>query len=159
MQLNNLQINHAKDHTFEVGLLDQLNYGITSNRLIIRHFLATIEDYYSWCKKGGTGNLNPDKTRLFDIATLTIEHIHAKNPTSPNLDLDPMVNNLGNLSFWGGNDNSKAGNKPFNLKRSDYSGSSIALNRDLATLSIWDIDEVRKRQKLLIDMALKIFSA
>ncbi|HNP87514.1 MAG TPA: DUF262 domain-containing HNH endonuclease family protein [Kouleothrix sp.] len=158
-QLNNLQINHAKDHTFEVGLLDQLNYGITSNRLIIRHFLSTIEDYYYWCKKGGTGNLNPDRTRLFDIATLTIEHIHAKNPTSPNPDLDPIVNNLGNLSFWGGNDNSKAGNKPFNLKRSDYSGSSIALNRDLATLSIWDINEVRKRQKLLIDMALKIFSA
>ena len=159
IELKGLQSTHAKDDKFTAGLLDQLNYGITSNRVIIRYFLSTVEDYYYWYTKGGKGNLSPDKTRLFDINTLTIEHIHAKNPLSLDKDLDPIVNTLGNLSFWGASDNSSAGNKPFNVKCLEYGKSSIALNRNLADLPTWDINELKKRQQLLIDIALKIFSA
>lgn len=158
-QLQKLQITNAKDTSFENDLLDQLNYDTQSMRVVIRYFLSTIEDYYAWYLNGSNGKLKPDKTRVFDINTLTIEHVHAQNPQAADPQLDPKVHMIGNLSFWGATDNQAAGNSPFGTKKARYQQSSIALNRELAKLPNWDINQFNNRQKLLVAIALKIFSA
>lgn len=157
--LQKLQDEHAKDRTFENGILDQLNYGIPSMRIIIRYFLATVEDYYVSYKKGSNGKMVPDKTRLLDVNNITIEHIYPQNPKVSDPLLDVKVNSIGNLSFWCAQDNVVASNKVFPLKMPSYSQSSIAINRELAKLSDWTVKEYSDRQKELIYLAMKIFSA
>lgn len=158
-QLQGLQDSHAKDLAFTHDLLEQLSYNAQSMRIIIRYFLSTIEDYYKWYHQGANGKPVPDKTRVFDLNTLTIEHIHAQNPQTPNQPLDMQVHSLPNLSFWGASDNQAASNSSFLTKKSMYQASSVALNRELANLANWDVAEFTSRQQKLIKMALKIFTA
>jgi uncharacterized protein with ParB-like and HNH nuclease domain len=137
--------------------LAKLSYDDSTQRRIIRHFLTTLEDYYTWFNKGAKRKAKPDKSRSFDVMQNTIEHIYPQNPKTPTADLAPLVNDIGNLSFWGPDDNVEAGNKSFTDKKKLYISSSVRLNRELASLPDWNKAELEGRRKRLIEMALKIF--
>ena len=137
--------------------LTKLSYDDSTQRRIIRHFLTTLEDYYAWLNKGAKGKPKPDKSRMFDVTQNTIEHIHPQNPKVSVPSLDALVNDIGNLSFWGPDDNVRAGNKSFAEKKKLYLNSGVGLNRELASLADWNEAQLEIRRQRLIDMALKIF--
>lgn len=157
--LKKLQDKYAYDSLFRTNLLEKVRYDESSNRANIKYFLSTLEDYYKWYQYGHSGFPNPNTMTVFDLNTITIEHIYPQNPTIPDLSLSDKVHNIGNLSFWAGDENQKAGNKDFINKKPLYEKSNVQLNRELFSLSVWDIDEFTKRQNRIIDMALKIFTA
>jgi len=159
--LQTLQAANARDATFANALADKLVYQTPAMRKIVRYFLSTLEDYYQWYQQGKRGSPTPDKTHVFDLGTLTIEHIYPQNPTPGAVDpaLAPYTHTVGNLSFWSANDNQAASNNPFQAKQPLYQNSSVALNRELANLQDWNINELRSRQDRLITIAQTIFTA
>lgn len=159
--LQSLQTTNARESTFTNTLKDKLTYQTSSMRQIIRYFLSTLEDYYQWYTRGASGIPTPDKTRVFDLNTLTIEHIYPQNPSpsATNPLLEPYTHTIGNLSFWSVNENQTASNSPFGVKQPHYQSSSVALNRELATLAGWDVSELNQRRDRLMDMAKNIFTA
>lgn len=160
--LRQLQNVHAPDDTFESLLEQKLNYQASSSarKMIIRHFLTTIENHRVWCQNGANGKPKPDMTSVFDLSQATIEHIYPQNADNSSRirSLEPLKNDIGNLSFWSGSDNSKVGNKPFADKKKFYENSNVMLNRKLAELSDWDEQALIARRTQLIKMAKKIFS-
>ncbi|OBW95868.1 DUF262 domain-containing protein [Gallibacterium salpingitidis] len=92
---------------------------------------------------------------------ITIEHIFPQNPDSQwKKDLseedynelkETYMNTIGNLTLSG--NNGKLGNKSFKDKRDKddvgYKDSRLWLNRYLATLGKWDLEEIEKRFEVL----------
>lgn len=160
-ELQQLQDVHAPDDTFESLLEQKLSYqGNSSRKMLIRHFLTTIEDHRVWCQNGANGKPKPDITSVFDLSKATIEHIYPQNAddSSQIPTLEPLKNDIGNLSFWSGSDNSKVGNKPFVDKKGFYANSNVMLNRKLSELSDWDEKTLITRKKHLIKMSKKVFT-
>ncbi|MBW4498139.1 MAG: HNH endonuclease family protein [Scytonema hyalinum WJT4-NPBG1] len=128
----------------------------------LKYFLMTIEYHYQWYKNGGVGDaICIDKSRVYDFAGTSIEHIYPQK-ASPNLrdeKLEPLKNTLGNLTILDPAQNTLSGNDPFLAKRSTYQDSSVLVTRDIATNSTWTEQEVENHKNLLIDVALKIFNA
>jgi hypothetical protein len=148
----------ASDSIFSNALRDQLRYDAGSAaRTNIRHLLTVIEDYRPWVKQGASGKPKPSMLAITDLGQVTIEHIHAQNAKHPDADLDPRVDRLGNLSYWGPDDNSAASNLPFSAKKGAYAASSVTLNHDLAALAIWDLAALNARETQLIKEACLIF--
>jgi hypothetical protein len=160
-KLQALQTSNARDSTFANALTDKLIYRTPSMRQVIRYFLSTIEDYYQWYSHGMSGDPTPDKTRVFDLNSLTIEHIYPQNPAPGESDsgFEPYTHTVGNLSFWSASDNQAASNSPFAVKQPLYHGSSVALNRELATLPTWNLGELNARRDRLISIAQEVFKA
>jgi uncharacterized protein DUF262/uncharacterized protein DUF1524 len=149
----------ASDAIFSNALKDQLSYDAGSAaKTNIRHLLTVIEDYRPWVKQGASGKPKPSMLAITDLGQVTIEHIHAQNAKQPDPDLDPRVSRLGNLSYWGPDDNSAAGNLPFADKKAAYAASSVTLNHDLATLPVWDLAAFEAREEQLIKEACLIFT-
>jgi len=154
-----LQKANAPDKLFEETMRQKLNYKMLSKNYI-RYFLITIEEYLGWYRQGASGKpIIMDTARIFDFEKCTIEHIYSQKSIPPDPALEPVKNDIGNLSFWGPNENSKVGNKPFMDKRSFYGQSPILLNLELANLPTWDVTTLNMRKKKLIEIALIIFSA
>ena len=156
--LKELIAEDASDSLFQSGLTERLTYSASAS-LRIRHFLSTLEDYRSWYDGGAQGKPRPNTTSVFDIASLEVEHIYPQSPKegNTNAELEPLKHDLGNLSFWGEHDNKAASNADFSEKKAMYADSSVSLNRSLADLNAWDREELEKRRKQLVDMAVKIF--
>lgn len=160
-ELQTLQTASARESTFANALTDKLVYQTPSMRQIIRYFLSTLEDYYQWYAQGASGDPKPDRTRVFDLNTLTIEHIYPQHPApgTEKPSLEPYIHTVVNLSFWSASDNQAASNSPFSAKQPLYRNSSVALNRELAELTDWDEDALNSRRDRLIAMATAIFTA
>ena len=157
--LAKLQKANAPDKLFEEAMRQKLNYKMLTKNYI-RYFLITIEEYIKWYRQGASGKPTiMDTTRIFDFEKCTIEHIYSQKSTPSDPVLEPMKQDIGNLSFWGANENAKVGNKPFADKKSFYQQSSVLLNQELAALSTWDRATLEWRREELIKIALTIFSA
>ena len=101
---------------------------------------------------------------------ITVEHIFPQNPDPKwKLDLDDsdysllkneFLHTLGNLTLSG--NNGALGNKTFVDKRDmpekGYKDSRLWLNRHLATLAKWDVQEYEHRAAFLADRFLKIWA-
>lgn len=156
--LHKLALSGAPDDLFKINLSEKLSYSQQSQRRIIKHFLTTIEDHYRWFVKGAAGKPQPDRTASYDINHVTIEHIYARNPIKPDVDIDHLKDEIGNLAFWAPNENAAAGNDSFDEKRSRYAESKIRLTRELADVPCWDRQAVIERKESLIRMACRIFA-
>ena len=160
--LRQIQKEHASDDAFEASLEQKLSYqaNSSSRKMIIRHFLTTIEQHSFWCDNGANGKQSPDMTSVFDLNKITIEHIYPQNAdtTSKLAELEPLKNDVGNLSFWAEGKNNSAGNKPFDSKRGLYKKSNIILNQKLAELPEWNKQLLQQRRRNLFNMAKKIFT-
>jgi hypothetical protein len=160
-QLKRLLEDYANDEVFGTGLKELVKYreGAPAENRRIKHFLTTLEDYYSWWKGGASGKPSPTKHSVFDFKQTNLEHVYPQNPQPGDEDaaLDVVINDLGNLTLLDEGDGVVAGNESFVQKQPIYQISKIALSRELADEQQWTINEVEKRADQYVEMALKIF--
>lgn len=126
----------------------------------LKYFMMTIEYYYQWYKDGAIGTpVCKDKSRIYDFAGSSIEHIYPQNVQQKSKDdsLEPFKNTLGNLTLQDPAQNTFGGNKPFSDKRELYLQSTVLLTRDIAAKATWSKQEIEDHKKLFIDIALKVF--
>lgn len=152
----------ASDSIFERALAENFGYqqGASQANRRVKYYLAFLEDHYRWYDNGAPYPPTPTRTHVFDLDQLTIEHIYPQNPPVGGVvpGLEDCKHSIGNLSFWGPNDNRAAGNDTFENKKVRYANSGIALTRALSTLPTWDENAFAARQKRLIEMSMKIFA-
>lgn len=152
----------ASDVQFSSSLESRLRYDYGgAQRSNIRELLTTLEEHSTWLKKGGTGQPKPDTMMIFDLERVTIEHIHPQKPAASDSDseLDAVRHHLGNLTFFGPDENSKAGNRNFASKKEIYyAPSRVGMTKDLAAYSQWTISEYEKRRDELVKNACKVFT-
>lgn len=98
-----------------------------------------------------------------------VEHIWAQHP-STELSEDEKeshsqnVHRLGNLTIASAKWNKSMGNKSFQEKKwqpdgkPSYSNSSLLVQRELANQTIWNVDEISKRERDIVDFALQRWS-
>ncbi|EAY29869.1 DUF262 domain-containing protein [Microscilla marina] len=159
-KLNNLLQKSADDETFKNLLPSKLKYE-SSARKAVKYFLTTVDYYLSWYNDGAQGSPQPKGlNRIYDFESSTIEHVYPQKPEPhvKDLSLEPLVNTLGNLSFFDTKDNATAGNKAFNNKKDILKDSMLKMNIEIADNSVWDVATIQRREKKLIEVALKVFS-
>lgn len=91
----------------------------------------------------------------------SIEHIMPQShKSSISITSDEsVIDNLGNLCVLPPNDNSKAGNKQFALKKQIvYSKNSLLLMKELLDKAKWDISEINNREERLLNWAQTAWS-
>lgn len=157
-KLQKLINSKASDFTFKNGL-ETLEYKESGGNKPLKYFLMTGEYYYPWYQPGSTGTpLCKDKSRVYDFAGTSIEHIYPQN-AGKNKDekLEQFKNTLGNLTILDPAQNTIGGNDPFDAKKSLYQESSVFLTRNIAINQAWTEQEIKNNKNLLIDIALKVF--
>lgn len=159
-KLQNLISSKASDQTFKnaLGTLEYQESGGSNKRL--KYFLMTIEYYYQWYKAGAAGTpVCVDKSRIYDFAGTSIEHIYPRNAAGSVLDanLEPFKNTLGNLTIMDPAQNNIGGNDSFAVKQPIYQTSSVLLTQEIGIKTAWTPQEIADHKNLLIDAAVKIF--
>jgi uncharacterized protein with ParB-like and HNH nuclease domain len=159
-KLQKLIDSKASDLTFRnnIATLEYQEYG--GGNKPIKYFLMTIEYYYQWYKDGASGNpVCVDKSRLYDFAGTSIEHIYPRNAGQSDQDneLEPLKNSLGNLIILDPAQNNIGGNDNFSVKKLLYQKSSVLLTQEIGSKTAWTKSEIEAHQKLLIDAAVAIF--
>ncbi|MEH1840827.1 MAG: DUF262 domain-containing protein [Nostoc sp.] len=160
-ELKTVQEKYASDEAFESLLIQKLSYqDNSSKKIIIRHFLTTLEDHIEWYSNGANGRPKPNEISIFDLSKVTIEHIYPQNASSTSQieELELLKNDIGNLSFWPGRNNTSAGNRSFSEKKTLYEQSNVTLNRELAKFMDWDKQNFQQRRNKLLKIAKKIFT-
>lgn len=160
-KLQNLINTKASDNIFKNSLatLEYKESGSGSNKAL-KYFLMTVEYYYEWYRSGAVGNPGCfDKSRVYDFAGTSIEHIYPQRvqESSKILKLEPLKNTLGNLTILDPKQNSTGGNDDFNSKQNIYLSSSVLMTREIAKNANWTETEIKAHNDLLINIALKIF--
>lgn len=158
-KLQNLISTKAIDSTF-MNALNMLEYKESGGNKPLKYFIMTVEYYYQWYKNGATGTPDcVDKSRVYDFAGTSIEHVYPRNAGSSVLDsdLEPLKNTLGNLTIMDPAQNTLGGNDPFTSKAPLYQKSSVLLTQEIGAKPIWAQTEIDDQKQLLIDAALKIF--
>ncbi|MBA3633630.1 MAG: DUF262 domain-containing protein [Acidobacteria bacterium] len=150
-----------RDREVIATLKDRDMYGIqTKNRA---YFFEKLENYE-----------NREPVKIEGNPDITVEHIFPQNPDPKwkielkdeqyNLIKEKYLNTVANLTLSG--NNGKLSNKFFTDKRDlnidgkeqGYKFSRLWLNKHLATLNKWDIEEIEKRFELIGERFLKIWT-
>lgn len=162
-ELRQLIDEKAPDPLFR-SKLESLRYkesGGGSNKPL-KYLLVMTEYYYPWFKAGANGSPECDKSRIYDFAGTSIEHVYPRN-ANPNrsvydVSLEPLKNSLGNLTILDPAQNNTGDNDPFAVKKPIYEASSIALTREeVATKPSWGAQQINEHQNLIIDIAMRVF--
>lgn len=149
---------YSGDPVFSEGMRSELVYRVKAGNTVTKYFLTTIEQFQSWYASGANGNPTcKDKTAVYDLSQIEIEHIYPRSSTSPDPTMEQLKQHLGNLSFWGPNDNTKAANQSFGAKKKIYALSKVQLNQDLAKLPKFEAPELQSRETDLVTSGLAIF--
>jgi hypothetical protein len=149
---------YSSDAVFREGMRSELVYRDKAGNTVAKYFLTTIEQFRSWYAGGAKGNPTcKDKTAVYDLSQIEIEHIYPRSATSPDAQMEPLKQHLGNLSFWGPNDNTKAANQTFAAKKKLYALSNVQLNQDLTKLPKFEAPELDSRETDLVTRGLAIF--
>lgn len=157
MDLRDLIRLHAPDDVFK-DRLQQLRYPRSESKKPLKYFLMTLEHYVRWFNEGANGRpVCRDKVRVLDFENGTIEHVYPENATQPDVQLDPLLDTLGNLTFLSPPENDAAGAKSFADKKAYLENSASTLNREIAAEQNWTAQVVRRRQDRLIDIAARVF--
>jgi hypothetical protein len=158
-KLQNLINTRAADQRF-INDLSTIEYQESGSNKRLKYFLMTIEYYYQWYKAGGLGEpVCVDKSRIYDFAGTSIEHVYPRNAPARATDanLEPLKNTLGNLTIMDPAQNNVGSNDSFNIKRPLYQASSVVLTQEIGSKSAWTQSEIKDHMDLLADAALKIF--
>ena len=136
----------------------ELLYREKAGNTVAKYFLTTLAQFHSWYASGANGNPTcKDKTSVYDLSQIEIEHIYPRNAGSIDPSMEPLKQHLGNLSFWGPTDNSKAANQTFAAKKKLYAASMVTLNQELVQLTKFEVQELQARETNLITRGLAIF--
>jgi len=157
--LSELIDKYASDSIFETAIREMKFAPKRSNRHI-RYFLVTLEDFKRWYDSGAEGRPKcKDKTRVFDLNKITLEHIYPQNAAEgdEHPELEEVKHEIGNLTILGPEDNNALANKDFDEKLAAFSASNLVLNRELAEHGDWNKQHVKSRTENLAEAALKIF--
>ena len=161
-KLQNIVNEKASDSTFRtnLNLLEYKTSGGGSNKPL-KYFLMTVEYYYQWYKNGANGiPICTDKSRVYDFAGTSIEHVYPRNAIGEALEnsLEPFKNTIGNLTIMDPAQNNIGGNDDFITKKILYLDSSVLLTKEIiGTKAIWTKAEVDNHNIFLIDAAIAIF--
>jgi Protein of unknown function DUF262/Protein of unknown function (DUF1524) len=160
-ELQRLGRDYAGDDVFAAGLKERLKYRVGSpaqNRLL-KHFLTTLEDHYSWFAGGARGRPRATKHSVFDFKQTNLEHVYPQNPPAGQSvpAMDEAANDLGNITLLDEADGRVASSDPFSAKKSIYANSKIAITRELAEASDWSETRIAERGERYARMALKLF--
>lgn len=158
-ELRELIKRYASEDVFLALLPEQLRFTKQKARgQLIRHFLTTLEDYDDWFEKGAKGSPQPsDRTKVFSLDDVNVEHIYPQHPAKSNRLLDPLMNSLGNLTLLDESDGRRAGNKEFDGKKQIYRKSGFKITRRLGRLRRWDEAAMARRVDFYTERALKMF--
>lgn len=86
-KLQDLIKSKASDEMFKNGLQALEYKSVGGSNKPLKYFLMNIEYYYQWYKKGAVGTpVCVDKSRVYDFAGTSIEHIYPQNADKNNLD-------------------------------------------------------------------------
>ncbi|MDM1530757.1 DUF262 domain-containing protein [Myroides odoratimimus] len=117
VDLKQLLDTRANDTVFRSSL-DALSYKEGGGNKPIKYFLMILEHYKRWYDDGKSGApVCKDKTRVYDFSSTTIEHVYPRNAHNATVvqDIEPIKNQLENLTFMGPTDNVAGGNDNFIL--------------------------------------------
>ena len=159
-KLNNLIQLKTSDQIFKHNLKNLKYHETGTSNKPLKYFLMSIEYYYQWYKDGATDQpLCHDKSRVYDFAGTSIEHIYPRNPEDTDKDdnIEPIKNSLGNLTIIDPQQNGTGDNEPFVRKKTLYQKSSVVLNQEIGNKLNWTLSDVEGHEDFLIDAALKIF--
>jgi hypothetical protein len=159
-RLHDLIASQASDVTFKNSLAT-LEYKETggSNKPL-KYFLMTVEYFYLWYKQGAVGMpVCVDKSRVYDFASTSIEHVYPRNAAGNvyNADLEQLKDSLGNLTIMDPEQNKTGGNDSFAMKRQLYRDSSVLFTQDIGAKTAWTRTEIDQQKDLLLEIAVKIF--
>jgi hypothetical protein len=156
--------NWADDSAFAAGIEKRLVYGSYKNNNYIKHLLTTINDFMPWFDRKLSGEPKPPKTASWDLGRVQIEHIYPQSPEKGvPAQLEGAIHRLGNLTFWGPDDNREATNHlPTSLQKvSAYKSSEVELTkrvgRQLAASKQWRLKQIAKREQGLLEQAETLF--
>lgn len=149
----------ANDDSFKNGL-QFLAYNEFGGNKSLKYLLMTIEYYYQWYINGRRGYPKClDKSRVYDFAGTSIEHIYPQN-ASDDIKItgnEPLKNSIGNLTIMDPSQNNAGGNKSFTSKKRIYQTSSVELTKRIAKNLHWLKTDIEDHQGFILDIALKIF--
>lgn len=159
-KLQKLIDSKAPDRVFK-SKLETIEYAESgrSNKPL-KYFLMKVEYYYQWYKNGASGTpMCLDKSRVYDFAGTSIEHVYPRNADTANKDSDiePLKNTLGNLTIMDPAQNTIGGDDVFIQKKSLYQNSSVMLTKEIGEQISWTKNEIENHQNLLVDAAIAIF--
>jgi len=121
---------------------------------LARYYLAAMENHkVGAAEPEFVPNANEDKINL--------EHVLPKRASSADWsafgpeERKVYVHRLGNMALLQKGPNGKIGNKSFAVKRPVLAASGYALTKELAAASVWTPAEIKSRQSVLADLAVK----
>lgn len=155
--LSGLIVEFANDGLFRERLRS-MEYGRDTKKPL-RYALVMIEYMFQWYNNNPQGIPScQDTSRVIDFKAITLEHIEAINARNIDPDLKPFVNSIGNLTVMSQAENDTAANNSFEQKRPVFASSSLAMNREIAEIETWNVENYRRRENDLLDRLLAIFS-
>jgi hypothetical protein len=125
---------------------------------LIKHFLTTLDDYGPWLRDGAAGEPEPQTIAAYDLNGIQVEHVYPQRPRAPVEQLQPVVHEIGNLTFWAPEDNKAASNAPFREKRPLYLQSRVHMTQAPGVYEDWSAETVRMRSEELVASALSVFA-
>lgn len=149
----------AEDTIFRENI-NLLTYSESTGNKALRYFLMTLDDYWRWVNEGANGKPKvKDKSRVFDPAQTTIDHLYPQNASGKDRlkALEPIKQNVMNLTLLGQDDNVAAGKKSWSAKRQLLAKTSSHMSRDAARMMRLTKAELKRRQRKIANAALKIF--
>lgn len=143
-------------------LLDDFKYTrVGKSNKPLKYFLLSFEYFYRWYKDGANGIPQCiDKERVYDFTDSTIEHVYPHNGVGAIINhvLEPLKNNLGNLTILGNQDNRAGDNDDFVIKKIIFEQSSLMVNRDeIAKKPVWDKNTIGTRTEEIKAFACATF--
>ncbi len=157
--LRGLLKRYAPEDVFVTLLREVLRFsGRKESGQLLKHFLTTLEDYEDWFASGASGKPKPaNKSNVFNLDDVNIEHIYPQNPNAANPLLEPLKHSLGNLTALDEGEGKLAGNQDFSHKKAIYEKSQFKISRPLADVGDWDPAAVAARVEFYCDRARKMF--
>ncbi|CAA2136847.1 DUF262 domain-containing protein [Methylobacterium bullatum] len=157
-ELGDLIARHVPDDVFK-SAIEQLRYSHSpAGNKPVKYLLLTLEDYTAWFDANPQGSpVCRDHMRLLDFETGTIEHIYSQNAEERDVNLDPLVDALGNLTLLSGPENDRCGNRPYIGKRAVLAESTSIMNRRIAENAVWTPGLIESRSQVITNMAMRIF--
>ena len=149
----------AADSAFKPGLGVRMRY--TGSKPQLKYLLTTIDDYFPWWEGDAGGEPVCSAMGPYDLERVHLEHIYPDNPKKAdvNVALEPVKQNLGNITIFVPKDNIRATNDPFGKKKAKYKKSKAFMTAALGdrTKATWSARDLSERQGQLIELALDVF--
>jgi hypothetical protein len=155
----------ANDDVF-MSRLKELNYvnPKKGDNRGLRYLLIGLEDHWRWfkdgMKEGYSGKeKNIDYSAVYEFSSMTLEHIYPQNPATRDMNLEELLNEIGNITLLDPSLNSSLGNVAYE-KKLNYlvNGSKLHLNKEFSNYPVWNRQSIKERQENILNAAVRVFS-